>query len=123
MRGGSGAAGWRGSQCASGQEQLASLAPSSGASRHLLPLRRRRAPITTFCRFAGEGCSGRWVGSLAEEALLPFTGEGARRADEGARAQRSVPFIRTPPLQRARDERRATIAPQSPPRLPQETPP
>jgi len=26
-----------------GQQQLASLAPSSGAARHLLPLRRRRA--------------------------------------------------------------------------------
>src|SRR5690606_13463695 len=29
--------------CLEEQEQLASLAPSSGASRHLLPLRRRRA--------------------------------------------------------------------------------
>src|SRR3546814_2936409 len=26
-------------------------------------------------------------------SLLPFTGEGARRADEGARAQRSAPLI------------------------------
>src|SRR5690606_15131801 len=64
--------------CVGGEEQLASLAPSSGASRHLLPLRRRRA------------LSGRSGRDLTEEALLPFTGEGARRADEGARAQRSV---------------------------------
>src|SRR3546814_20494680 len=28
----------------------------------------------------------------ARAALLPFTGEGARRADEGARAQRSAAF-------------------------------
>src|SRR5690606_7219831 len=44
----------------------------------LLPLRRRRA---------GSRPSRR---DMAKEALLPFTGEGARRADEGARAQRSV---------------------------------
>src|SRR3546814_18139425 len=33
-----------------GQEQLASLAPSSGASRHLLPLRGRRAVLSALIR-------------------------------------------------------------------------
>src|SRR3546814_3951379 len=82
-----------------GQEQRASLARSSGASRHLLPLRRRRAvwpalirrfappsPASqekgclagpqpalraTFSRFAGEGLSGR-PSSGALRHLLPL---------------------------------------------------
>src|SRR5690606_14285750 len=85
--------------CVGGEEQLASLAPSSGAARHLLPLRRRRAlsgrygrDLTEqpFSRCAGEGLIPNLAARDGEEALLPFTGEGARRADEGARAQRSV---------------------------------
>src|SRR5690606_23404446 len=59
--------------------------------------RRRRARAgphpalrATFSRFAGEGLIGTLLPKAGEEALLPFTGEGARRADEGARAQRSV---------------------------------
>src|SRR5690606_15351140 len=90
---------------------LASLAPSSGATRHLLPLRRRRAgpAVAERCgkeallplrrRKAGPAVAER----CGKEALLPFTGEGARRADEGARAWRSVPL--TLPL-----ARRATAA-------------
>src|SRR5690606_35249508 len=97
------------------EEQLASLAPSSGAARHLLPLRRRRAgpAVAERCgkgalpplrrRKAGPAVAERGgkealpplrsrkaEPAVAErggkEALLPFTGEGARRADEGARA-------------------------------------
>src|SRR5690606_21564232 len=44
-------------------------------------------------RCAGEGLIGTLLPKAGEEALLPFTGEGARRADEGARAQRSVPLM------------------------------
>src|SRR3546814_13179940 len=64
-------------------------------------LRSRPHPArrATFSRFAGEGlpCTARH-GGILKAALLPFTGEGARRADEGARAQRSVllPFTRKP---------------------------
>src|SRR3546814_9566084 len=55
------------------------LAPSSGASRHLLPLRRRRAVwpalirrfVPPFSRFAGEGLSGR-PPSGALRHLLPL---------------------------------------------------
>src|SRR5690606_15901065 len=43
-----------------------------------------------FSRCAGEGLIPNLAARDGEEALLPFTGEGARRADEGARAQRSV---------------------------------
>src|SRR5690606_3235995 len=79
-----------------------SLAPSSGAARHLLPLRRRRA------------ASGRYGSDLTEEALLPFTGEGARRADEGARAQRSV-LLMLPGRARAARFARALIRRCAPP--------
>jgi hypothetical protein len=66
--------------------------------------------------FAGEGMvqaaphSGR-------EALLPFTGEGARRADEGARAQRSGFLASAPGAGRARAARcaRALIRRCAPP--------
>src|SRR5690606_20605861 len=65
-----------------GQEQLASLAPSSGAARHLLPLRRRRA--------LSERC-GR---ELTDEALLPFR---RRRALSGrcGRDLTEEPFSRS----------------------------
>src|SRR5690606_30307069 len=43
----------------------------------------------TFSRFAGEGLIPNLSARVGKEALLPFTGEGARRADEGARAQRA----------------------------------
>src|SRR5690606_10408806 len=46
-----------------------------------------------FSRCAGEGLIPNLAARDGKEALLPFTGEGARRADEGARAQRSVPLI------------------------------
>src|SRR5690606_11516223 len=59
--------------CLEGQEQLASLAPSSGAARHLLPLRRRRA--------LSERC-GR---ELTDEALLPLR---RRRADPDSCGER-----------------------------------
>src|SRR5690606_31969465 len=41
----------------------------------------------------GEGLIPNLAARVGKEALLPFTGEGARRADEGARAQRSVPLM------------------------------
>src|SRR5690606_21588605 len=47
----------------------------------------------TFSRCAGEGLIPNLAARVGKEALLPFTGEGARRADEGARAQRSVPLM------------------------------
>src|SRR5690606_6668979 len=49
-----------------------------------------------------------------EEALLPFTGEGARRADEGARAQRSV-LLMLPGRARAARFARALIRRCAPP--------
>src|SRR3546814_19363860 len=56
-------------------------------------LRSRPHPArsATFSRFAGEGlpCTAR-PGGILKAALLPFTGEGARRADERGPAQRSV---------------------------------
>src|SRR5690606_8872197 len=75
---------------------------SSGAARHLLPLRRRRA------------ASGRCGRDLTDEALLPFTGEGARRADEGARAQRRV-LLMLPGRARAARFARALIRRFAPP--------
>src|SRR5690606_21076455 len=58
-------------------------------------LRSRPHPAlrATFSRFAGEGLIPNLAARVGKEALLPFTGEGARRADEGARAQRSVPLM------------------------------
>src|SRR5690606_38560740 len=59
-----------------------------------------------------------WVPTLAardgEEALLPFTGEDARRADEGARAQRSV-LLMLPGRARAARFARALIRRCAPP--------
>src|SRR5690606_26166414 len=58
-------------------------------------LRSRPHPAlrATFSRCAGEGLIPNLAARVGKEALLPFTGEGARRADEGARAQRSVPLM------------------------------
>src|SRR5690606_29267659 len=101
-----------------GQQQLASLAPSSGAARHLLPLRRRRALSGRCGRdltdeplppFTGEGPIPLLAASDGKEALLSISGEGARRADEGARAQRSVPLI----FAWERQEQLAALAPSS----------
>src|SRR5690606_34079122 len=52
--------------------------------------RPHRALRATFSRFAGEGLIPNLAARDGEEALLPFTGEGARRADEGARARRKA---------------------------------
>src|SRR5690606_26928285 len=49
--------------CLEEQEQLASLAPSSGASRHLLPLRRRRA----FSGRCGRDLTGKPFSRLREK--------------------------------------------------------
>src|SRR3546814_5340188 len=51
-------------------------------------LRSRPHPAlrATFSRCAGEGLSVMPRDEIGLEALLPFTGEGARRADEGASA-------------------------------------
>src|SRR5690606_24099090 len=73
------------------------------------PPRRPQQPARPECNAtqAGQGCAERSPSPASQEkgwfrmerqgpdgeALLPFTGEGARRADEGARAQRSVPLI------------------------------
>src|SRR3546814_10575352 len=50
-------------------------------------LRSRPHPAlrATFSRCAGEGLSVMPRDEIGLEALLPFTGEGARRADEGDR--------------------------------------
>src|SRR3546814_4050426 len=78
----------------------------------LLPLRRRRADpdgaarhdrSQPFSRCAGEGlvfaaqekAGFRVVRRGGDVALLPFTGEGARRADEGS--ERSEPAFRSSP--------------------------
>src|SRR3546814_12794686 len=62
----------------------------------------RRPPRSTLThsfptrRSSDLRCGGEGLGQVARrelQALLPFTGEGARRADEGARAQRSVPSL------------------------------
>src|SRR5690606_4062357 len=58
---------------------------SSGAARH--PHLRGGRP---FSCCAGEGLDQMVSQIGVQPSLLPFTGEGARRADEGARAQRSV---------------------------------
>src|SRR5690606_36530211 len=46
-----------------------------------------------FSRYAGEGLIPNLAARVGKEALLPFTGEGARRPDEGARAERRVPLV------------------------------
>src|SRR5690606_11027183 len=65
-------------------------APPSPASQEkgCPRLRRRRAVFG----FAGERLDPPAQRGRLAVALLPFTGEGARRADEGTRAQRSAAF-------------------------------
>src|SRR5690606_19514733 len=67
-----------------------------------------------FSRCAGEGLIPTLAARDGEEALLPFTGEGARRADEGARAQRSV-LLMLPGRARAARCARALIRRCAPP--------
>src|SRR5690606_34795076 len=67
-----------------------------------------------FSRCAGEGLIPTLAARDGEEALLPFTGEGARRADEGARAQRRV-LLMLPGRARAARCARALIRRCAPP--------
>src|SRR5690606_13119632 len=64
------------------------LSGRAGAARFARALIRRFAPPSPASQAKG------WVRTQRQkpdgEALLPLAGEGARRADEGARAQRSV---------------------------------
>src|SRR3546814_15701610 len=69
-------------------EQLASLAPSSGASRHLLPLRRRRAAPTYAAGLSGECSAG-----LLQEPLRVAAGYKGR------------PFRRPPSLSYTTNEK------------------
>ena len=79
-------------------------------------LRSRPHPAlrATFSRCAGEGLIPTLAAKDGKEALLPFTGEGARRADEGARAQRSV-LLMLPGRARAARFARALIRRFAPP--------
>src|SRR3546814_1293134 len=60
--------------------------PPRSTLTHSFPTRR-----SSDLRCGGEGLVQ--VARRELQALLPFTGEGARRADEGARAQLSVPSL------------------------------
>src|SRR3546814_114762 len=60
--------------------------PPRSTLTHSFPTRRSSSVL-----WGGEGLVQ--VARRELQALLPFTGEGARRADEGARAQRSVPSL------------------------------
>src|SRR5690606_15476033 len=75
---------------------------------------REKQLCKPFSRYAGEGLIPNLAARDGEEALLPFTGEGARRADEGARAQRSV-LLMLPGRARAARFARALIRRFAPP--------
>src|SRR5690606_18119653 len=89
-------AGPRGWASCRARSTLAALAPSSGAARH--PHLRGGRP---FSCCAGEGLDQMVSQIGVQPSLLPFTGEGARRADEGARAQRSVLLTFAPGARKA----------------------
>src|SRR5690606_38959343 len=82
----------RADEGARAQRRVLLMLPGKGKSSSLR-LRPHPALRATFSRFAGEGLIPNLAARVGKEALLPFTGEGARRADEGARAQRSVPLM------------------------------
>src|SRR5690606_22721687 len=68
-----------------------SASQEKGWNRHLPPLRRRRAGIDAFLRFAGEGLSWTLGGTLKKVPEEPAPAKAG--ADEGARAQRSVCLV------------------------------
>src|SRR5690606_2629428 len=103
----------RADEGARAQRSVLLMLPGKGKSSSL---RSRPHPAlrATFSRCAGEGLIPNLAARVGKEALLPFTGEGARRADEGARAQRRV-LLMLPGRARAARCARALIRRCAPP--------